>query len=421
VSGCFPSGVEIVGACEIERRFSRREREPESGERILAASLSIPRTIVALGIVSFLNDIAGEAISSLLPAFVASVGGGPEALGVIEGMADATASGLQLVSGYLTDRTGKLKSLTFSGYAIANLLRPLLSVAGACWQILLIRFGDRFGKGMRGAPRDALVADAAPEARRGASYGLHRGFDNAGAVAGPVLAYIMISHGLSARDVFASTAIVGVLCLAVLGCFVRDVVRPPLIRPLKLGLPAARSYRHFLLAILIFTLGNSSDAFLLWRARELGISVALIPMLWAVLQLAKSISSFGGGGLSDRLGRQITILAGWLVYIISYLGFAAASRPFHIWLLFPFYGIFYGLTEGVQSALVVDLVDQDWRGRALGAYNAVVGFAMLPASLIFGFLYQIAGPKAAFGSGAALAVIASLMLLWGGEDCSGIN
>jgi MFS family permease len=375
------------------------------------APLNIPRTIVAVGVVSLLNDIAGDAITPLLPTFVASVGAGPEALGLIEGVADATASGLQLVSGYLTDRTGKLKGLTFSGYAIANLLRPLLSVAGAWWHILLIRFGDRFGKGIREAPRDALVADAAPEALRGASYGLHRGFDNAGAVAGPALAYVMISHGLSVREIFASTAVAGVLCLAVLGFCVKDVSRPPLIRPLKLGIPAVHGYRRFLLAILIFTLGNSSDAFLLWRARELGVAVAVVPLLWAVLQLAKSISSFGGGALSDHLGRRITILAGWGIYIVSYLGFAGASSSFQIWLLFPFYGMFYGLTEGVQSALVVDLVEQDWRGRALGAYNAVVGFAMLPASLIFGFLYQLAGPKAAFGTGAAFAVIASFVLV----------
>lgn len=286
--------------------------------KMLRVCSRIPRIIFALGVVSLLNDIAGDAVSPLLPAFVASVGGGPETSGLIEGVADATASGLQLVSGFLSDRTGKLKGLTFGGYAIANLLRPLLSVASAWWQILVIRFGDRVGKGMRGAPRDALVADAAPEALRGASYGLHRGFDHTGAVAGPALAYVMLSHGLSVRAVFAWTAVAGVLCLSVLGFCVKGVVRRPSIKPPRLGLPASHGCRRFLLAMLIFTLGNSSDAFLLWRARELGIAVAFAPILWALLQLAKSISSFSGGALSGRLGRRVTILMGWSVYVVTY-------------------------------------------------------------------------------------------------------
>ncbi len=377
-----------------------------------AASRSIiPRTIVALGVVSLLNDIGGDAVSPLLPAFVGMVGGGPEALGLIEGVADATASLLQIASGYLADRTGKLKGLTFAGYGIANLLRPLLSLATAWWQILVIRFGDRAGKGIRGTPRDALVADAAPSALRGRGYGLHRGMEYIGALLGPALAYLMLSHGFSLRAVFAWTIVPGASALLVLGLFVNDVGRKPSVEVLPaFGLPPSAHYRRFLLAVLVFTLGSSSDAFLLWRAREIGIAVALAPILWMVLQIVKSASSFGGGALSDWWGRRATILAGWVLYSGVYVGFALAAAAWQIWLLFALYGIFYGLTESPERALVVDLVPESWRGRALGTYNAAVGLATLPASVIFGVLYENLGPTIAFGFGAALAIVAAFLL-----------
>jgi MFS family permease len=395
-------GTEIPKASQMARPSA--EALPRDG------SLSIPMTVVALGIVSLLNDLGGDAVTPLLPAFVATVGGGPEALGLIEGVADATASLMQLASGYLADRTGKLKALTFAGYGVANSLRPLFSMANAWWQILVIRFGDRAGKGIRGAPRDALLADATPPALRGTAYGLHRGLDHIGAFLGPAIAYLMLSHGSSVRAVFAWTAVAGALCLTVLGFFVKDIARPPSLERPRLGLHASPVYRRFLLAIAIFTLGNSSDAFLLWRARELGIAVALAPILWMVLHIFKSASSFCGGALSDWLGRRATILTGWVLYAGTYIGFAFATSPWQIWLLFCVYGVFYGLTEGPQNALVVDLVEEDWRGRALGTYNAVIGVAMLPASVIFGALYQTLGPPVAFGTGAALAILASLAL-----------
>jgi MFS family permease len=256
----------------------------------------------------------------------------------------------------------------------------------------MIRFGDRAGKGMRGAPRDALLADATPPALRGAAYGLHRGLDHVGAFIGPAMAYLMLSHGIGVRAVFAWTAVAGALCLSVLGVFVKSVGRSPSLERPRPGLPASPAYRRFLLAISIFTLGNSSDAFLLWGARELGIAVSLAPILWVVLHIVKSSSSFCGGALSDWLGRRATILTGWGLYAGSHVGFAFAVSLWQIWLLFCVYGVFYGLTEGPQSALVVDLVEEDWRGRALGTYNAVIGLAMLPASVIFGALYQTLGP-----------------------------
>jgi hypothetical protein len=212
----------------------------------------VPVTVVALGVVSLLNDLGGDAVTPLLPAFVATIGGGPEALGIIEGVADATASLTQLASGYLADRTGRLKALTFAGYGIANTLRPLLSLVSAWWQILVIRFGDRAGKGVRGAPRDALLADATPPPLRGAAYGLHRGLDHAGAFLGPATAYLMLSRGISVRAVFAWTAVAGALCLVVLGICVKDIARTRSLEPPKLGLPGSknvqalsRSDRHF--------------------------------------------------------------------------------------------------------------------------------------------------------------------------------
>ncbi len=369
----------------------------------------IPVTVVALGVVSLLNDIGGDAVTPLLPAFVAAVGGGPEALGLIEGVADATSSIVQIASGYLADRTGKLKALTFAGYGIANSLRPLLSLVSTWWQILVIRFGDRVGKGVRATPRDALLADATPADLRGTAYGLHRGLDNAGAFLGPAIAYFMLSRGVSVRGIFAWTAVAGGLCLIVLGVAVNNLDRTPALKPPRLGLPVSAAFRRFLFAIVIFTLGSSSDAFLLWRARELGISVALAPVLWMILQLVKSGSSFCGGVLSDHFGRRTAILSGWGLYAGSYVGFALATAPWQIWLLFTVYGVFYGLTDGPQSALVVDLVEEDWRGRALGAYNAATGLAMLPASVIFGVLYQTLGSSVAFGTGAGLAIIAALL------------
>lgn len=374
----------------------------------------IPARIVALGVVSLLNDIGGDAVSPLLPAFVATVGGGPEALGVIEGVADSTASLLQLASGYLADRTGRLKTLTLAGYALANVLRPLLSLVGTPWQILIIRFGDRVGKGIRGTPRDALVADATPATVRGRGYGLHRALEYLGALVGPAIAYLMLARGINVRAVFAWTALPGTLCLLVLAFFVKESARKPPAEALELGLPRSPAYRRFLASIFIFTLGSSSDAFLLWRARELGITVALAPILWMVLHVVKSASSFCGGTLSDWFGRRSTILTGWCLYAAIYIGFALANASWQVWSLFAVYGLFYGFTEGPGRALVVDLVEEDWRGRALGTYNAVVGLAALPASIIFGVLYQNIGFAAAFSTGAALAIVAALILPSGG-------
>lgn len=370
----------------------------------------LPGAVIALGVVSLFNDTAGDMINPLLPAFIAALGGGPEVLGVIEGIADAVASLLQLASGYLADRIGRLKAVTMAGYSIAAIARPLLALATSWWHVLLVRFGDRLGKGVRGAPRDRLIADAAPRKLRGRAFGYHRAMDHAGALVGPAIVYGMLALGMRTRSVFAWTAAPGLLSLLILTMGVREVENPVRTDSIEIGIPNAPGYRRFLAAIFIFTLGGSSDAFLLWRAGELGIGVVYAPLLWLVLAFVKTFSSTPGGMLSDQWGRRNTIVAGWLVYAAVYLSFAFASAAWQIWALFAVYGLFYGLTEGAERAMVIDLVSDDWRGRALGAYQAATGIALLPASIIFGVLYQKFGASAAFTFGAALALVAIVIL-----------
>jgi MFS family permease len=370
----------------------------------------LPGAVIALGVVSLFNDTAGDMINPLLPAFIAALGGGPEVLGVIEGIADAVASLLQLASGYLADRIGRLKAVTMAGYSIAAIARPLLALATSWWHVLLVRFGDRLGKGVRGAPRDRLIADAAPRKLRGRAFGYHRAMDHAGALVGPAIVYGMLALGMRTRSVFAWSAAPGLLSLVILAVGVREVENPVPTNSIEIGVPNAPGYRRFLAAIFIFTLGGSSDAFLLWRAGELGIGVVYAPLLWLVLAFVKTFSSTPGGMLSDNWGRRNTIVAGWVVYAAVYLGFAFASAAWHVWALFAVYGLFYGLTEGAERAMVIDLVSDDWRGRALGAYQAATGIALLPASIIFGVLYQKFGASAAFTFGAALALVAIVIL-----------
>jgi MFS family permease len=381
---------------------------PPSSSRVTRARLS--KTVRALGFVSLLNDTAGDMIHPLLPAFISAVGGGPEVLGLIEGVADAAASLVQIISGYLADRIRRLKALTVAGYALANLLRPMLALATTWWQVLIIRFGDRAGKGVRTAPRDALLAYSSDSGSRGRAYGFHRAMDNAGAIAGPAVAYLMLARGLSMRTVFACAAIPGGLAVLMLMFSVREMPTQSAGQPVQIGLPASPALRRFLVATLVFTLGCSSDSFLLWRAGEVGVPIEYAPLLWMLLAAVKSATSTWGGAMSDVAGRRKLILAGWSIYAAVYIGFALANAQWQIWALFGIYGTFYGLSEGPEKALVVDLVREQWRGRALGAYHAVVGVASLPASLMFGIVYQSGGASAAFAMGATLAIVAAILL-----------
>jgi MFS family permease len=375
----------------------------------------ITGNVLILGLVSLFTDISSEMIYPLLPLFLTTVlGGGPAFLGVIEGVAESTSSVLKLVSGIMSDRVRARKRLVLGGYGISALARPLIAAATSPLAVLFIRFADRVGKGIRTSPRDALIADSIDPSMRGKAYGFHRSLDNAGALIGPLIATVLLTWFVKdLRTVFWFSAIPGAISVLLIIWKVREVapVSEKKVGVNFLKLTPRGELRSYLLILLLFTLGNSSDTFLLLRAGQLGVTEARIPLLWTFFSMVKMLLTMPLGALSDRIGRRRMIVAGWMVYALSYLGFALASSELHIWLLFAFYGLFYGLTEGVEKALLADIADPAERGSAFGWYNFATGLGALPASLIFGFIWQRFTPLAAFGCGAALALVASVLLM----------
>jgi MFS family permease len=373
--------------------------------------------VLWLSAASFLNDAASEMIYPLLPLFLAgTLGAGAAFVGLVEGAAESASSLLKLASGWMADRTGRRKRLTVIGYAIASLGRPLIAVAAVGWHVLAVRLLDRVGKGLRTAPRDALLAESVPEDRRGAAFGLHRAADHAGAVAGPLIASaLLLALDGDLRTVFALAVIPGLLTVAVVAWKVRetapaarppDAPAPPLPRLRELGPVLPR----YLGVLVLFTLGNASDAFLLLRASQVGVPTPYIPLLWGVLHVSKSAWSVWGGRWSDRVGARTAIVTGWLVYAAVYAGFAFVDAQWQVWALFVVYGLFFGLTEGPEKALVAGLAPAGLRGSAFGAYHAAIGLAALPASVVFGVVWQSFSSRAAFGMGAGIALAAALLL-----------
>jgi MFS family permease len=373
----------------------------------------ISGNVLILGLVSFFTDVSSEMIYPLLPLFLTTVlGGGPVFLGLIEGVAESTASLLKLMSGIVSDRVRRRKNLVLAGYAISSVARPLTALAASPLAVLFIRFADRVGKGIRTSPRDALIADSIDPAIRGKAFGFHRSMDHAGAIVGPLIATLLLTWFVSdLRTVFWLAAIPGAVAVLLIVLKVREV--EPASRKADSSflrmLPTGR-LRGYLLILLLFTLGNSSDVFLLLRAGELGVTPARIPLLWTFFHVVKMLSTMPFGALSDRIGRRGVIVSGWGVYALAYTGFAFARTELHVWLLFAFYGLFYGLTEGVEKALLTDIADPAERGTAFGWYNFAVGVGALPASILFGFIWQRSGPPAAFGFGALLAFLAAVLL-----------
>jgi len=389
----------------------------------------------ALSAVSFLTDASSEIIAPLLPLFLTgTLGASAKTVGLIEGGAEAIASLLKLASGWWSDRARSRKPLIVVGYALASLARPLVAIAQTSTQVLAIRFTDRVGKGIRGAPRDALLAASTPPEHRGRAFGFHRSADHAGAVVGPLIAMACLGWlAMPLRQVFWVAAIPGALAVLVAIVWVREsafetsaasaapatapttayVAVAPLAAasPVASTAPLPSSFVRVMIPIALFTLGNSTDAFLILRANQLGVSMALIPLLWVALHLVKSASSTPGGTLSDRIGRTPLMLGGWVLYALVYAGFAFASATWHAWALFAVYGIVFGLTEGTEKALVADLVPAAIRGRAFGWYHATIGVAALPASLAFGIVWDRWGAPSAFLMGAGLAVVASALLV----------
>jgi MFS family permease len=429
------------------------------------------RNVIALAGVSLATDVSSEMTYPLLPLFLTTVlGASATTLGAIEGAAESTAALLKLASGWLSDRTRRRKPLVFAGYFLASATRPLIGLARSASHVLAIRLVDRIGKGIRTSPRDALIASSVDAGSRGRAFGFHRAADNLGAVIGPVIAWSLLRFvpGIDLRHVFFLTAIPAAIAIAILVLGVREVPEErgeaagsaparhdPALSPRSTAAvpddrsraagtpspqdsapsprstaadgarPAAgsaaaassgpgrrtrlgRRFWAFLAILFVFTLGNSSDAFLLLQASRLGVATALLPIIWAALNLVKALSNVPGGALSDRYGRRPLLIAGWLLYAAVYFLFGRAATQWHAWALFAIYGLYFGLTEGVEKALVADFVPADRRGAAFGWYNLALGAGALPASLLFGLLADRAGIATAFTLGAALALAAAL-------------
>lgn len=385
------------------------------------------RNIYVFGFTSLFNDTASEMAYWVLPAFLASIGAGPAQLGIIEGVAESVASFVQLFSGYLADRISRRKPIVVAGYFVANLVKPLLALVTSWGQVLAIRFADRFSKGIRSAPRDVMVAESS--SRLGSAYGLIQAMDSAGAVMGPLAALLLLPlYGL--RGVFWAAAVPGFLCFIIALVGIKEVrkahsapfsprsasapTRQPatgeLSRLTGLAiLPGA--FYYVLFAVTLFSLGNSSDMFLVLRAQSIGIPASRAPLLGLVFNITFTMFSWPAGDLSDRFSRRAIAAAGYLVFAAVYFVFALAPSRTAIWIAMASYGMFYALTNAVLKALVVETVGQEVRGRALGAYAAVTSVAMLAASLITGGLWKHYGPRVPFYVSAAIAAVAAGLLL----------
>lgn len=398
----------------------------KQGSSLWRRYLGLPRNVLALSFVSLLNDTSSDIIYPLLPAFLAlSLGASPFAIGLIEGFAESVASLLKLFSGYLSDRFGTRKLPVFLGYSLAAITRPFLAFVTSWPQVLFVRVTDRVGKGIRGAPRDALIAASVSRNERGMAFGFNRAADHLGAVLGPVIAFVLLSIFavnsqnptiLEYQHVFLYASIPVVIGLFVIVFFVKDETKKVEniadAIPIKLSLAGFEgNFKRFLIVIAIFTLSNSTDAFLLLRAGQAGISPTILPLLWMALHLSKVVSSLVGGNLSDKIGRKTLIVSGWIIYALVYAGFAFVTSPWQAWALFLIYGIYFGLTEGVEKALVADLVPEEKRGTAYGYYNLAFGITVFPASLLFGLIWNEFGPTTAFLASAAVSLSAVLMML----------
>ncbi len=373
----------------------------------------IEEGVLPLGWVSFLTDVSSDMIFPLLPDFLTrTLKAGPAALGLIEGVAEATSSFAKLVSGAWSDRLQRRKPLVLGGYSLAAAVRPLVALASTWTQVLAIRFADRLGKGVRTSPRDALLADLVPPERRGRAFGIQRAMDNAGAVVGPLIAAALLKFVVSdERSVFLLAAIPGLAAVLLILFAVNERPRTTAAEPrIESTERLPRRLKVLIGIFVLFTLASSTDAFLILRARDVGVELWQLPLLWAFFNGVKAAAGLPGGILADRFGRTPLIFAGWTVYVASYVGFAFVRQPAALWGLFAFYGLFYGLTEGAERALVADLAPASLRGRAFGAFHASVGLAALPASLLFGVWWASFGARTAFLLGAGVALVAAVGL-----------
>jgi MFS family permease len=392
---------------------SRRRRPTGNFADGVRKMRGLPRVIWLLGVASLLNDVSSEAIFPLLPVFLTSLGAPMGFIGLIEGSADALSSLLKLVAGRLSDR-GPRKLFVAGGYAIPALARAGLAAALAPWHVLAARLLDRTGKGIRSAPRDAMIAESVPPSQRGRAFGLNRSMDHLGAAVGPLLASLLLLAGAGLRTVFVIAAAIGMMAPIVL--FFRLREQPVAVEDRSGPIDTQergsvrRGYSSYLIACVMFALANSSDAFILIRAHEVGWSSTHLPLLWAFHHLVKSMAAVPGGTLSDRHSRGVVVSFGWAAYALTYVGFAFANERWQIVGLLLVYALYHGLAEGAERAIVADLSDRGARGRAYGLYHGLVGAAALPAGIGTGLLWDRWGPGWALGVNAAFAAAASIFL-----------
>ena len=405
-----------------------RHRRVAPGERRV---LGINLNVFVMSVTSFLTDISSEMTLTILPLFLSNVlGVKTPIIGLIEGIAESTASLLRVFSGWFSDKIGKRKTLTVMGYGLSTIAKPFLYFANAWGIVLGVRFADRVGKGIRSAPRDALLADSSLPQERGKNFGIHRAMDSAGAVVGlsaaAVVAFLLQQGALDlSRATYQTLVLVGIIpaicAVLILAGFVKEVQRAapsgqrsvvaPSLAELVTLKGFERSFKLFMFIVALFTLGNSSDAFLILRAQNLGLNVVQIFAMLALFNVVYASIATPAGVLSDKIGRRQVIVLGWAVYGLIYLGFAVASSAWQVWLLFVLYGIYYGFAEGVTRAFVADVVPAEKRGSAYGIYHTLVGASAFPASFVAGWLWQAVAPAAPFYLGAVLAGLASVLLL----------
>jgi MFS family permease len=373
----------------------------------------LTRNILTLGLVSLFTDVSTEMGYSIIPVFLKDVlKTSPFFIGLIEAIAESTASVLKSFSGYISDRLGKRKILIFIGYTFSTVVKPLLALSTTWWHVLMIRFSDRLGKGIRSSPRDALIAESTKSEYFGRTYGFHKALDNLGAALGPALAFLILTlFNQNYRLVFGLAFIPALVAILLILFGVKDIiVKSANTFSFSFG-KLSPKFKVFLLIMVIFTLGNSSDAFLILRARDIGIAGKFIPLLWLAFNVSNFLSAYPAGAVSDRIGRQKTIFIGFIIFCLSYGGLAFNRLPHTVWFLFIFYGLYYGFSEGNLKAFVADLTPTDIRGTAFGIYYTAVGVTLLPANLLMGILWQKIGFRHALLVGSALSLISGILLV----------
>lgn len=374
--------------------------------------LGLERNIFFTGLTSFFTDTSVKMIYSVMPMFLLSIGATKTELSLIEGIAESTASLLKAVSGWWSDRIGKNKPFMVIGYGVTALITPLYSLVASPLQVLYLRFVERVGKGIRTAPRDSLIAGSAKGSKAGRNFGFHKAMDNCGAIIGPLMAFLILSaFPEDYRRVFLYAGIPALLGVAAILFFVREAKKNKDELPEKIVFKDfSGKYYVFLLIVFVFTLGNSTDTLLLVKANDVGINALYIPLVYLVFNSLSVLFAVPMGILSDRIGREKLIILGYVLYAVVYFGFGRTNAKSAIILLFALYGLYSAATDGVQKALVSDLIDRDKRGTGLGIYNALLGITLLPASLIAGLLYDNVNSSAPFYFGGTMALLAAVMM-----------